>query len=123
MAGDLELEISRLVRQVPLPGLQLVLLKLQILALLPGNVPKAFELLEELWMGSSDSLYFVTLMLSVDDAFGTDWRTSAGEAVVAHELVRVVRARRTSTWKLGLTAVGRYRRSTGPHRVLILVEW
>lgn len=40
----------------------------------------------------------MTLVLAVDDALSTDWRAVAGEAEVAHVLIRVVCAR--SDWNL-----------------------
>lgn len=100
VAGDLELQVSRLVRQVSLPGLQFVLLELQVLALLACHVQKTLEILEKLRVSAPDRLHLVALVLSMDYALGADRRALAREAVVADELIRVRRARRATSRQL-----------------------
>lgn len=97
VSSNLQLEIPGLLCEVPLLGLELILLLMQVLALLIGNVKQAFEVLEKDWMCSLDGLDLVTLVLSMDDALGADRWALAREAEVADEFVWMRRARGAST--------------------------
>lgn len=120
MTSDLQFQVPRLVYLVSLPGLQLVLLDMQVLTLLAHHMQQALKLLEKLRVRPPNGLHFVTLVLAVDDALGADRRALASEAVVAHELVWVMRARRAAAWQLRLPSVRRDRRASKPHRLLVL---
>ena len=117
VASNLELQVPRLLSEVPLLGFELVLLLMQVLALLIGNVKQALEVLEELRVCPPDRLHLVALVLSVDDALGADRRALAREAVVAHELIWVSRASGATAQQLRLPSVGRG--SASPQRLLV----